>query len=74
MKLFNYSTFILGLLLSYGSEFTHATKLGDDEAMRMLLKEFGGQNHKESVCNSRACGCTTCGPDATQVVVAAKVT
>ena len=45
MKLFNYSTFILGLLLSYGSEFTHATKLGDDDAMKMLLKEFGGHNH-----------------------------
>ena len=45
MKLFNYSSFILGLLLSYGSEFTHATKLGDDDAMKMLLKEFGEHNH-----------------------------
>ena len=42
MKLFNYSTFILGLLLSYELEFIHATKLEHDDAMLMLLKEFGG--------------------------------
>ena len=42
MKLFNYSTFILGLLLSYELEFIHSTKLEHDDAMLMLLKEFGG--------------------------------
>ena len=74
MKLFNYSTFILGFLLSYNSEITFANKLGHDEAMKMLLKEFAGHSNKESVCNSRSCGCTRCGPDATEIIVAAKKT
>ena len=72
MKIFNYSTLLIALFLSYSTNLAEASLVTDDSKLKSILSTMLSRN--EGGGYSRSFGCANCGADGTDVAVAVHAT